>query len=284
MFNDYIKTHVSFSEIEYRSKEELFKDPPKADVYCVGSDQMWNSEYNGGVIGENFLDFAMEGTKKISFSTSMGMSSFSDKELNQMKRLLKDFSFISVRENEAKDILLSLGFKDIHQIIDPTLLISGNEWKRNLHIKEKRKDYVLIYQLNDNPDMQNFARRLAKQDKIEVKQVTYYMSQHWDGIKSIYNPTIENFVSLIANAKYIVTDSFHGTAFSINFEKEFFSFSPNKYAGRISSLLSLTGLESRFVQNSSQYVIPGSIDYKSVRKILDQCRKEAEKLLKNALM
>lgn len=282
VFKGFVENHLKLSEA-YESKEDLCDELVDADIYCVGSDQMWNSEYNGGVIDENFLRFVPIGKKKISLSTSMGMSSFSESEMKQMKALLEDFSFISVREKEAVEILDSMGIKDVYQLLDPTLLISGNKWRELCEVKENDKRYVLIYQLNDNQDMQNFAKRLAERNDLEVRQITYYMSQHWDGIKSIYNPKVEDFVSLIANAEYIVTDSFHGTAFSINLNKEFFSFSPGKYVGRISSILSLTGLENRFVEKWDQYAMPQKIDYELTEDILDKCRREARRLLKEVI-
>lgn len=282
VFSKYVKCNLALTP-PFNSRDELYSSKINADIFCVGSDQMWNSEYNGGVIGENFLDFAPKDKKKISFSTSMGMTSYDEAELKRMKVLLEGFSFISVREKSAVDILTKAGIRNVHQILDPTLLISGERWKKLIKLNNKYRDYVLIYQLNDNPDMQQFARKIAEENSLSIIQITYYMSQHWSGIKSIYDPKIDDFVSLIANADYIVTDSFHGTAFSINLHKEFFSFSPGKYADRICSILSLVGLESRLVDNANSYAIQDSIDYGKVEEILSKCREEAATLIKNGI-
>ena len=282
VFKKFVNDNLNLSR-PYENKEALYKVPLDADIFCVGSDQMWNSEYNGDVIGENYLDFAPLGSTKISLATSMGMASYSDKELKQMKLLLKDYLFISVREKEAVDILSAAGVKNVHQMLDPTLLLSGDRWRSLCSKYSENGDYVLIYQLNDNPDMQEFAKRLAAKEKIEVKQITYYMSQHWAGIKSIYDPKIEQFISLIEGAKYVITDSFHGTAFSINLNKEFFAFMSAKYAGRITSILSLTGLDDRLVEDIDQYVYSGKTDYAHVNEVLDKCRSEARALVMDAI-
>ncbi len=282
VFKKFVNNHLELTR-PFETKESLYNMPIEADVFCVGSDQMWNSEYNGGVIGENFLDFVPSGRIKISLATSMGMASYSDEELKQMSGLLEDYSFISVREKEAVDILTAAGVKNVYQMLDPTLLLSGERWKSLCSKHPSGRDYVLIYQLNDNPKMQEFAKRLAAEGELEVKQITYYMSQHWAGIKSIYDPPIEQFISLIADAKYVVTDSFHGTAFSINLNKDFYAFKPAKYAGRIISVLSLTGLSERLVEDIDQYDSPDKINYAPVNTILDRYRSEARELVMDAL-
>lgn len=282
VFLKYVNSTLKLTD-PFNSREELYNGRINADIFCVGSDQMWNSEYNGGVIGENFLDYVPKDKKKISFSTSMGMTSYDEAELERMKVLLDDFSFISVREKSAVDILTKAGLRNVHQILDPTLLISGERWKTIIKLKSKYKNYVLIYQLNDNPDMQQFARKIAKEKNLSIIQITYYMSQHWSGIKSIYDPKIDEFVSLIVNADYIVTDSFHGTAFSINLHKEFFSFSPGRYVDRIHSILLLVGLERRLVGNVNNYAIQDTINYGKVEGILSKCREEAATLIKNGI-
>lgn len=282
VFTRFVNKNLTFTE-KYVDKESLYKNKIDADIFCVGSDQMWNSEYNGGIINENFLDFVSDGKRKISLATSMGMTSFSDEEIQKMKMLLKDFSFISVRENSALSIISKMGLNNVHQVIDPTLLISGSVWKTLFNIITTNDRYVLIYQLNNNPDMQKFARRLAKKEDLKVIQITYYLSQHWEGIKSLYNPSIEKFVALIANACYVVTDSFHGTAFSINMHRNFYAFAPEKYADRIYSLLNLTGLEKRLVCDVEKYNGMDVIDYSNVERILEIYRKEALDLISDAI-
>lgn len=282
VFTNFVDKNLILTK-EFTDKKSLYNEKIDVDIFCVGSDQMWNSEYNGGVIKENFLDFVPSDKKKISLATSMGMTSFSDEELEEMRPLLEEFSFISVREHSAMSIILKMRLQNVYQVIDPTLLVSGSEWKKILNIKKNKKKYVLIYQLNDNPDMHQFAKKLAEKENLQIIQITYYISQHWKGIKSIYNPSIENFVSLIANASYVVTDSFHGTAFSINLHRAFFAFAPAKYADRIHSILNLTGLENRLVHDPKHYEIVEEIDYDGVEKILELSRKNATDLILDAI-
>ena len=282
VFVTFVNKNLDFTQ-EYENKESLYNGKFDADVYCVGSDQMWNSEYNGGVIGENFLEFVPNGKKKISLSTSMGMTSFRSDELEKMRLLLRDFSFISVREKSAMTIITEMGIPNVYQVLDPTLLISGSMWKKILNVKKNNRKYVLIYQLNDNPDIQKFAKHLSKREGLQIIQITYYLSQHWKEIKTIYNPSIEKFLSLVANASYVVTDSFHGTAFSINFNREFFAFAPLKYADRIYSILDITNLRNRLVCDIQNYNIPGLINYRDVEKILKERRENAIDLLTDAI-
>ncbi len=271
VFERYIAKHLQLSA-EYPSKNELYKNPPEADVYCVGSDQMWNSEYNDGILPEVFLDYAPSGSKKISFSSSMGMSVYSKEDLYQMKTYLENFLFISVREKEAVDILSKAGVKNIQLFLDPTLLIPAQTWINVMSLKKRKKNYILIYQLNDNPKMLHFAIKLAEKNNLQIIQITYYMFQKIKGVHCIYCPKVCEFLSLFYHAEYVVTDSFHGTAFSINLNKKFYAFNPPKYNSRIKSILDITGLNTRLIDKTDEVDFDTPINYIDVNLILEKER------------
>ncbi len=279
VFSGFIKKHLRLSK-PYKNKEDLLQEPPKADLYCVGSDQVWNSEYNGGVLPETFLDFAPAGSKKISFSSSMGMIDYSEKEKQQMKRFLKDFCFISVREKDALDILSNMGFGDVQLLLDPTLLISAERWQREISHRMQKKRYVCIYQLNENPGLIDLARKLAKEDNLQIIRITYYMMQRVDKVHCIYCPTVSEFLSLLYHAEYVVTDSFHGTAFSINFNKRFYAFNPPKYSGRIKWLLEKFKLNHRLIEENYELNYCDTIDYDSVNELLEKERADTKLMMK----
>lgn len=272
VFNSFLKQNLSFTTT-YIDKESLFNAPPLADYYCVGSDQMWNSEYNGGLLSENYLAFVPSDKRKFSFSTSIGMESISETELQSMKQLLDEFEVVSVREENSKHLLLDAGLSNVRCDLDPTLLVPQEHWLKLVNSQRSRhKKYILIYQLNSSSLLRDYARKLANQYDLDIIQITYYMSQHWSGIHSVYLPTVKQFLSLINNAEFIITDSFHGTAFSINLNKEFFCFAPPKYYERIGSILSVTGLEDRLINDIKTYSYSSKINYDKVNQILSEKR------------
>lgn len=274
IFGKYIGKHLQLTE-KYVDQQELYMNPPHANVYCVGSDQMWNSEYNGGVLPETFLTYAPMGSKKISFSSSMGMSTYPQEELHQMKTYLEDFALISVREKESVEILSREGIKNVYLFLDPTLLIPAQMWKKEMAPLKHRRRYVLVYQLNVNPHMLWFARKLAEKEHLELFQITYSMFRRTKGIHYIHCPSVERFLSLLYSAEYIVTDSFHGTAFSINFNRNFYAFNPPKYNNRIKSILDMVGLSKRLVNEADEIDLNCSIDFNSVNRILESEREYA---------
>ena len=278
------KIHLSK---EYYSIDDLIKDPPSADYYCVGSDQVWNYLYNDGVLPEYYLRYAPKGTVKFSLSSSLGIDKLDNIENGILiKKYLEDFSLVTVRENTGKVILDELGVNICHQILDPTLLISKDKWISILDLKDIRKyEYVLVYQLNPCKEMNKFAEQIAQNKGYKLIVISNNIRMSIPGAEIICNPTVKEFLELILYAKYIVTDSFHGTAFSLNFNREFFSWLPNKYSTRLMSILEMLDLKDRaFTKNESRWMTLAPINYKGVNNVLLQERIKADKLIEEVLV
>jgi hypothetical protein len=278
------KIHLSN---EYASAEYLMKNPPTADYYCVGSDQVWNYLYNGGVLPEYFLQYAPSDAKKFSLSSSLGIDKVDDAESGALiKEYLNDFSLVTVRENRGKQILDVLGVNNCYQILDPTLLISKGKWVSNLGLKRNRDyEYVLVYQLNPCKEMDVFAEQIALKKNCKLIVISNNIRMSIPGAEIIGNPTVKQFLELILYAKCVVTDSFHGTAFSLNFNCEFFSWLPSKYSTRLMSILEMLNLQNRaFTQNEDRWETVEQINYKNVNNILFQARKEADQLIEGVLI
>lgn len=268
---------------KYTSSEDLKKDPPIGDIYCTGSDQVWNTTYNGGILDEYYLSFVPKGKIKIALSSSFGSKSISESNKETVQKLLLDYDQISVREESALTILQNLGIKKGIHVVDPTLALSSSEWDCLLQLKPIRKEkYVLVYQLNNNAEMISFAKKLAKQLNLELVMITKSIRAKLYCRNVYFCPTIIQFLSLIKNADYVVTDSFHGTAFSLNFNKEFYIFYPPHYNTRIQSLLNITHTLDRVVsveQFDNYSLMP--IDYDNVNAILKRERKKIMDFVSN---
>lgn len=282
IFDSFRKRYIKLTR-KYNSYKSLLGNCPKADLYIVGSDQVWNHIYNGGFLPEYFLAFAPANSTKISLSSSIGIDTLSVSELEQFKNYLQDFSFISVREKSAAEQLSKTGVLQPFFTLDPTLLLSAKEWKKTLKIDDSVEKYVFVYQLNHSEEMISFAHKLAVENGCKLYVVTGHKFKKRTGVKKIVQPTVKQFVELIAKARYIVTDSFHGTAFCVNFSKDFFVFYPPRYSTRLESILSLTKTTHRHVDSNNWSDIK-PIDYEEAGNIISEEREKFFKAIKKALL
>lgn len=289
----YIKRFSSFKKFyrylnqtkrEYHSNEEIKKDLPIADIYCTGSDQVWNSEWNEGIDKALFLDFVPDNKKKVAISASFGKKSLNNDEIDITKKLLSRYSSISLREKSGVDILKQLNIENPINILDPTLLLNKKEWENVASKKYTNEKYILIYNLNRNSKIDRYAENLSKKTGLKIKYLSYQIHEFYKKGKMYCNPKVEDFLSLIQNAEYVITDSFHGTAFSLNFEKDFVIVYPEKYSTRIQSILELLDLKDRVaIDENDIKVCEKKINYSIISKKLNEERIKSIEWIKNAL-
>lgn len=279
----FLEEKVQLTKVRYYSFEELEANPPVADVYITGSDQVWNSIWNQGIDRSYFLDFAPAGKPRIAFSASIGREQLDTEEIPETKRLLEKYSAISVREQSAVELLASMDIKST-LVLDPTLMLEAEEW-RQLATKQKReKPYILIYQLNPNPQMDQYAKQLAQKKNWEIIRIGFGRSDHRKGGKCVMLPSVEEFLGLFCDAACVLTDSFHATAFSLNLGTDFISVLPGRFGTRIESITKLTRTENRILTSYDDLtIIDRSIDEKNVQNIFTVERKKSFDFLKRAI-
>ena len=279
----FLEEKVQLTKVRYCSYEELEANPPVADVYITGSDQVWNSIWNQGIDRSYFLDFAPAGKPRIAFSASIGREQLDTEEIPETKRLLEKYSAISVREQSAVELLASMDIKST-LVLDPTLMLEAEEW-RKLATKQKReKPYILIYQLNPNPQMDQYAEQLAQKKNWEIIRIGFGRSDRRKGGKCVMLPSVEECRGLFCDAACVLTDSFHATAFSLNLGTDFISVLPGRFGTRIESILKLTRTENRILTSYDDLtVVDRSIDEKNVQNIFTVERKKGFDFLKKAI-
>lgn len=284
IFELFRKNNINLTR-EYQNSEELFKYPPQTDIYCTGSDQVWNCSYNGGILSEYFLSFAPKGKKRVAFSASFGKTEYSADEISTMKELLLQYDAISVREKSASSFLSSIGIQDVVHVLDPTLAFDANKWRSYIYLSDNiKKKYILVYQLNDNEDMIHFAEGVAADNDYELVMVTRSYKARFSKGRVISDPTVEQFLSLISYAQFVVTDSFHGTAFSLNFNKQFFIFYPPRFSTRLESILELTNTKHRLVDtDKTRWNEIDEIDYDNVNQILNNERNKINEFISSVV-
>ena len=264
--------------LRYRSIAEL--STLKADIFMTGSDQVWGPVLTANYDETYFLSFVNNGAKKVSYAASFGKTSFNNQIMSAYRKLLSDYDAITVRENAAVNLLHQMDISCVGQVLDPTLLLTGDEWAEYID-KDISGKYVLVYQLHNNKALNDYAKKLALKLGLPLFRISPSFHQFMRGGKFIYLPKLGKFLSYIKNCSYLVTDSFHGTAFALNFNRQFVEILPNNETGsRNLSILELTGLRDRIVTDFSDFSIAErSIDYDRVNNILNRERKKSIELL-----
>lgn len=270
-FEKFIKNRLILSECV-----EKTSIPSKYDIYIVGSDQIWN---NGITDGDDiyFCKFPFEkGCKKyISYAASMEATVLDTNR--SYNHLLRDFDAISVREENIQNLLTPYTNLPIQHVLDPTLMVSPKIWD-SLPSKSDNKDkYVVVYQVVGNPNTIRIAEYIAKQIGAKVKILVAWIGRN-SSIK-FQDATPEEFVDTIRNAACVVTTSFHGTAFSVIFNRPFYTIKlSNSGNTRSASLLKSISLEDRLI-GINDFPSYSDIDYNNVNNKLEILRKESQEFI-----
>lgn len=273
-FDGFTKERMPLTR-EYLGIDELKEDIPEVDIFCTGSDQVWNNYYTGCFDDAYFLQFVPEGYPCIALASSFGKSYFNKSDMCCLKEKLTRYDKITVRELEGIQIVEKLGLK-ASLMLDPTLLVDENVWK-TLCSRLNYGRYILVYQLHGDSDTLMMAKMFANKKNIKVINIITMYHQIRLGCKNIIIPTIEEFLSLFYNAEYVFTDSFHGTVFSHIFEKKVAVTLPKKFSNRITTLLKELGTESFILEDLKQWENKvDSISYLDVKKKMRKIKSEKE--------
>lgn len=258
----------------YSSYGELVDDPPTADVYMTGSDQVWGPVAGGVYDPAYTLGYSPEGIRKVAYAASFGKNVLDAENEQAMRLALGTYDAISVREDIAVEQLREWGIPS-EQALDPTLLLSADEWRDFAGEAGESPSgddapYALIYQIHNDPLLSNYAERAAEYLRLPLVRVSPNFHQIGRSGKLRYLPGAGRFVELLANASCLITDSFHGTAFAINFNIPFVEVLPNTgTTGRAVSLLRLTGLEGRVLTNPEDVELAGTpVDFGAANRVV----------------
>lgn len=278
-FKDFRNTQfVLENELEVIKKQDNFKK------FVVGSDQVWNYKITG-FDKAYFLDFVEDNNKKISFASSFGLTEIEEGKKEEYKELLTKFKALNVREEQAVTLIKDLTNRDANLVLDPTLLISKEEWQSITKPKSRYEGYILCYQIAYSQSLVDFAEELSRKTGKKIISIQGSM-RHKFNAKYIWNAGPIEYIQLFLNADYIITNSFHGTAFSINFNKNFFTEllpSFEKTSSRLESILDLFELRSRQIIDGKNENMLKNIDYTKVNEILKVNKEKSISILKTSI-
>lgn len=287
--NKYIK--ISKPYIGYEILKTTSKD---YDAFLLGSDQVWHPN---NIDNHYFtMEFIDEKIPKITYAPSFGVSDIPDNQIEMTKKYLNRIEHISVREESGKQIIKQLINKDVDVVLDPTFMVEIEEWdkiqpKTNL-INDK---YIFCYFLGENKEHRNVVEKIKEMTGYKIVTLPHIdeivKADKKFGDIQMYDVGPSEMINLIKNASIICTDSFHCTAFSIMYEKEFYTFNRFKENHktstntRLKSILSILGLENRlYTQYNNVYDDIGKkIDYSNAREKLKEMKEKSNKFLDNAL-
>ena len=281
-FQLFRKNNLNMTKKIYKVYEDFERNIPYADIYCTGSDQVWNSDWNNEIDKALFLEFVPKGKKCIAYAASFGKEKLDNAEKEETKTMLTKYKYISTREKSGVEILNSLGLKG-ENVLDPTLLLTGEEWRKISSKRFLNEKYILVYNLNRNKKIDNYAKKISSKTGYKIKYLSYQLHEFYKKGKMYCNPKVEDFIALIDNAECVVTDSFHAVAFSINLSTPFAIVYPKKFSTRLQSILSILDLNDRVVKNDNTEVINNMINYKEVQEILNKEREKSLQWFETAL-
>lgn len=284
--------NLSISCPDYKSLSEM-ADAKYSDV-IVGSDQLWLPV---NVVSDYYtLNWVSDNINKISYATSFGISKIPDKYTDEYKKFLSRINYLSVREESGKKICDEYGISS-KVVCDPTILLTKEEWEQEAVQERIIPDkYILCYFLGSNIEHRKFAEKLKEKTGYKIVSLNHadeYV-KYSDTFADItpYDIGPREWINLIKNAEYVCTDSFHGTVFSLLFNKTFFDFrrysESNKMStnSRIDSLLDLAGVDKNRILTGNEdvdTVIKYKINYNKVNKNIDKIRQESKKWLLSSI-
>ena len=285
-----VKKFREFEEILSLNPKRQTHDPQELKDICknydyviCGSDQVWNPLVTGSDYSY-FLDYIEDASRKVAYAPSFGVTKLNDKDANYIKEALQNFDHISVREEAGRDIIRSLIGCDCPVVLDPSMLITKEEWRKlENEVLQLPDHYIFYFMLNNVPYVKAFAEELSDCTGYPIVNVcgTVDKNRFTGRNMSLIGPA--EWLYAMDNASYVITDSFHGTAFSILFEKENFISLASSTNSRIITLINSLGMSDRVLYEESRFESFPKTDYCKVKKLLEIKRTAGIDYLKSSL-
>lgn len=278
----HFQTNLNLTEKTYYRKEEL--NLRNIDYCFVGSDQIWNPDITSGFDPVYFGDIQWSSHPKIiAYAASIGKSFFTQNESKSFSNLIRKINCISMREEEAQGLVEKTTGLQSTVALDPTILVGAECFHKFVHKIDKTK-YIFVYRLRKDSETLQVANEVAKRKGLKIIEISgmrkgIKKTKH----KTIYSAGIEEFLSLLYHSDYVITDSFHGTAFSILFHKSFITIPHKTRGGRMKSLLGKVDLLDRMTSEISEDLLNSVIEWDEVDEKLKIARQKSQDYIKTSI-
>lgn len=262
-FDRFRENYLKLTDKHYCSYQALLEDCPEAELYIAGSDQIWNPLFPNGKDAAFFLQFVPDCKKRISYAASFATDEISDEDKKRMTIWLEKFDAVSVREESALSILETMGIQG-KQVCDPVFLLNALDWGK-IAVDANEKNYLFVYDFDNNSDIDQIADWISKKQGLNVCSV-FPMNGN---VKVLKNMGPLEFLGSVKTAKVVLSNSFHATAFSLLFHKEFYVVNrQDSINTRMRDLLKLVGLEDRLLHSLEEIEHVKPIEWDEVDKRL----------------
>lgn len=288
-FEEFAARHLRISGHRFESLEELKAAELPYDVILAGSDQIWNPKiFPGGHFDPVFFGTFSQ-RRKIAYAPSFGVPHIPEGMEDELRGYLSQFSHISVRERQGRRIVEALTGKAVPVVLDPTLLLTAEQWGAMAADPGLSGGYILCYCISRPGALAPYIHQLAKETGLPVVQLCGIRQKVHPKALCVLDAGPSEFLGLFRNASYVCTNSFHGTVFSIQFQKPFFTnLAPGELAepesSRTFSLLSTLGLTERIIGKGDTAGLEDAIDWAAAKARLDGARQASLNYLRAALM
>lgn len=242
-FREFISDNCKLTR-KYRNYSALKISPPIADKYVCGSDQIWNPMITMGVSKGYFLRFVSDKNNRIAYAPSFGTDKIRPVFIHAMKKYLDEMGYLSVREKSGQNLIGQLTDKKSEQLIDPTFLLEKQEWEKLGNNPRSGEEYILLYIMQRDLEVYEYARKIKEQMGIKLIEISRYGYNPGFVDECLIDVGPAEFLGLFRDAKYICTNSYHGLAYSIIFEKDFCLIPCKRFRARINNLLRLLHIDA----------------------------------------
>lgn len=264
--------------------DELYADCPSYDIYMTGSDQVWNPGIYSSLL-PYFLDFAPAGKPRIAYAASFGVGTLPEPVRATYRNLLSRYAAIGVRESSGAEIVRGLGLEAVN-VLDPTLLLTQDDWLTVARrVDGMPAQYVLVYEITSSPYLSVVAQEVARRLQLPIVRVCRAASKEDADAIHVLDAGPAEFLSLMHRAAFVVTNSFHGTAFAVNFRRPFLVVTPKRKDNnsRQRNLLGLLGLSHRLVTEGDALPQDLTTDYAEASVRLEAEREKSLNFLTSAI-
>ena len=288
-FEAFVAEQMKLSPERYTAFDQPRAAPPAYDVYVAGSDQIWNPYiFQDKQFDPSFLlGFVKEG-RCIAYAPSLGVPELPADKAAQLRDFLAPFSALSVREKRGQVLLKEAAGREARVVLDPTLLLNGEDWGALAAPPRHQGPYILCYFVSDPAEAAPYALALSRRTGWPIVQLAGARRKIEGASEIVFDAGPREFLGLFRYASAVVTNSFHGAAFSLQFRKNFFtSMSPRERSeptfSRIYSLLSRLGCTDRIIGLDTTAPVEAAMDYDKVYQRLDEARADSLAYLKAAI-
>lgn len=266
-FDEFTKKYLKLTNLRFSSNEELKKSPPYADAYICGSDQIWNTLHRNGKDPAFYLDFVPDDKIKASYAASFATDTISDDYKIMIKERVTKLDGVSVREKSGVEILNNLEINNAVHVVDPVFLLEKAEWNK-IGTKEFKEKYILVYDFDNSKLIKRLATEIANEKGYKIYTISLGKLKYADKYFIFDGP--DTFLSLVRNAQFIISNSFHAAVFSIIYEKDFVVVNRTEAINtRMRDLLDDLKINERLISENYDFNhIIKKIDYKESKNIL----------------